>query len=88
MQTGPKIIEELDGQSLGHDVGELMCGGDMKHSELSHSNLFADEVDVDPDVLCAVVVDRVGSHVDCTHIVTVDNCRKRDVDVELLEQLT
>ena len=24
---------------------------------------------------------------DCTHIVTVDNCRKRDVDVELLEQL-
>ena len=61
-----------------------MCGWDMKHPELSQSNLFADEVDVNLDVLCAAVVDRVGSHTDGAHIVTVDNRRKRDGDVELL----
>ena len=56
----------------------------MKHPELSQSNLFADEVDVDLDVLRAAVVDGVGSHVDAAHIVTVDKRRKWDGDVELL----
>ena len=57
---------------------------DMENTELSQSDLFADEVDVDLDVLRATVVDGVGSHVDGAHIVTVDNRRKRDGDVELL----
>ena len=56
----------------------------MENTEPSQSDLFADEVDVNLDVLRAVVVDGVGSHVDGAHIVTVDNRRKRDGDVELL----
>ena len=61
-----------------------MRRGDMENTELSQSDLFADEVDVDLDVLRAAVVDGVGSLVDSAYIVTVDNCRKRDGDVELL----
>ena len=57
---------------------------DMENTKLSQSDLFADEVDVDLDVLRAAVVDGVGSLVDSAYIVIVDNCRKRDGDVELL----
>ena len=59
----------------------------MKNSKLAQSDLLADEVDVDLDVFHAAVVDGVGSHVDGAHIVAVDNRRKRDRDVEFLEQL-
>jgi hypothetical protein len=62
-----------------------MLGRNMENSELSQSDLLANEVDVDLDVLRAAVVDRVGSHVDGAHVVTVDNRRERDGDVELLE---
>ena len=43
----------------------------MENPELSQSDLLADEVDVNLDMLRAAVVDRVGSHVDGAHIVTV-----------------
>ena len=59
----------------------------MKNSELAQSDLLTDEVDVDLDVFRAAVVDGVGSHVDSAHIVAIDICRKRDRDVEFLEQL-
>jgi len=75
----------LDGQTLGHDVGELVRRWDMENTELSQSYLLADKVDVNLDVLRAAVVYWVSSHVDSTHIVTVDNHRKRDGDVELLQ---
>ena len=57
----------------------------MENTELSQSYLLADKVDVNLDVLRAAVVYWVSSHVDSTHIVTVDNHRKRDGDVELLQ---
>jgi hypothetical protein len=59
-QTGPKVREELYGETLGHDVSELVSEGHMKDPDLSKRDLLADEVNVELDVLRAPVVDRVG----------------------------
>jgi len=51
----------LDGQTLGHDVGEMVRRWDMENTDLSQSYLLVDEVDVNLDVLRAAVVYWVGS---------------------------
>jgi hypothetical protein len=50
----------------------------MKHPDLSQSHLVTDEVNVDLDVLRVTMMNCIGSHVDSTHIVAVDNRRRRD----------
>jgi len=84
-KTGPKLCEELYREALGHDVSELMSGGNMKNPDLSKRHLLADEVNVDLDVLRSLVVDGVGRHVDGTDVVAEDNGGGGQLDVELLE---
>jgi hypothetical protein len=45
----------------------------MENPNLTKGHLFADEVNVDLDVLRSLVVDEVGRHVDCTDVVVEDN---------------
>ena len=86
-QIGPKIRKQLYGETLGHDVGELVYRGDMENANLSQSNLLADEVDVDLDMLGTTMMDGVGSHIDTAGIVAVDDRRQGNQDVQLLEEL-
>lgn len=44
-------------------------------------------MNVDFNMLCVILVDRVGCHVDNTDIVAVDNHCQRNRDVQLLEEL-
>jgi hypothetical protein len=57
----------------------------MENPNLTKSHLFADEVNVDLDVLCSLVVDGVGRHVDGTDVITEDNSGGGQLDVELLK---
>jgi hypothetical protein len=59
----------------------------MKNAHVPHGDLVAHEVDVDLDVLRALMVDRVGGHVDCDNIAAVDDCHYREGNVEFLEEL-
>jgi hypothetical protein len=86
-KTGPKLCEELYREALCHDVSKLVSGGNMKNLDLSKRHLLANEVNVDLDVLRASVVDRVGRHIDGTHVVTVDNGGGGQGNMELLKQL-
>jgi hypothetical protein len=60
----------------------------MEHPNLSQGNLVADKVNVDLNVLCATMVDRISGHIDGANIVTVDDGRRSNGRVELLEKLT
>jgi hypothetical protein len=60
----------------------------MEHLNLSQSNLVTDEVNVDLDVLRAMMVDRTSCHIDSANIVTVHDGRRGNGRVELLEKLT
>jgi len=56
-------------QAFGHDVHKLMRGWDLKDTNLPQSKLLMNKVDVDLDMLHAVMMDRIGHHIDNTHIV-------------------
>jgi hypothetical protein len=86
-KTGPKLIEELYREALGHDVRELVSGGNVKNPDLSKRHLLANEVNVDLDMLRASVVDRVGRHVDGADVVTIDNGGGGEWNMELLKKL-
>ena len=47
----------------------------MENPNLTKGHLFADEVNVDLDVLRSLVVDGVGRHVDYNDVVVEDNSR-------------
>ena len=87
-KTGPEIREQLNMQAFGHDISELVCRGNMKNSNMSQTDLLTDEVDVDPDVLGAAMMDRIGHHVDSANIVAIDNHRSSNRDMRLLKKLT
>ena len=57
----------------------------MKNTNFAKSHLLADEVDVDFDVLCKAVVDRVGCHVDSADVVAVDDCSNLQRNMEFLK---
>jgi len=57
----------------------------MENPNVTKGHLFADEVNVDLDVLRSLVVDGVGRHVDGTDVVAEDNGGGGQLDVELLE---
>jgi hypothetical protein len=68
-----KFSKECCRKPFSHDVGELVRGVHMENPNLTKGHLFADEVNVDLDVLRSLVVDEVGRHVDCTDVVVEDN---------------
>jgi len=57
----------------------------MEHLNLSQSNLLTDKVNIYLNMLRATMMNWIGGHVDSTDIVSVDDRRRRDGCVELLE---
>jgi len=86
-KTGPKLSEQWSWKALRHDVRELMRGRHMEDPDLTQGHLLTDEVDVNLDVLRAPMMYRIGCHVYCTHIITVDNSGRSERDMKLLEKL-
>ena len=72
-KVGPKLHEQLGRQAFRHDVRELVGRWNMEDPNLSQGHLFADEVNVDLDMLRATMMDRVGGHVDRADVVTINN---------------
>ena len=72
-KAGSKFLKECCRKPFSHDVDELVRGGHIENPNLTKGHLFADKVNVDLDVLRSLVVDGVGSHVDCTDVVAEDN---------------
>jgi hypothetical protein len=57
----------------------------MENPNLTKGHLFADEVNVNLDVLRSLVVDGVGRHVDGADVVAEGNGGGGQPDVELLK---
>ena len=58
----------------------------MENTDFPQGDL-ADEVDVDLDMLGAIMMDRVGGHIDRADVVAIDNGRNSKRDLKLLEKL-
>ena len=59
----------------------------MKNPNLSQGDLLTDEVNVNLNVLRATMMNGVGYHVDSADIVVVDNRRRSNGNMELLQEL-
>ena len=59
----------------------------MKDPNLAQGDLLMDEVNINLNVLCATMMNEIGCHVDSADIVVVDNRRRSNGDVELLQEL-
>jgi hypothetical protein len=60
----------------------------MQYADLAQSDLLVDKVNINLDMLGAPMMNRIGRHVDCTHIVTINDSRMSNRDVELLKKLS
>jgi hypothetical protein len=59
----------------------------MKNSNMPKCNTISIEVNINLDVFCALVLNRVRGHVDRAHIVAEDNCSAGEGAMELLKEL-
>jgi len=74
VQTGSKLLKHGGGEALGEDVGVLGCRRDMKDPYLAEGNPLPNKVEINLNVLRALMLDWVGGEVYGTNVVTVDQC--------------
>ena len=60
----------------------------MQDADFTDGDFVSNKVQVDLNVLCALMRDRIGRHVDGTHVVTVYEGGASQKRVQLQEQLT
>ena len=60
----------------------------MKDTNITSGNPLSDEVEVDLDVLGALMLNRVGGHVHRADIVTIDQDGSTERSVKFLEKLS
>ena len=72
-KTGPKINKQLYRKTFSHDVSKLKRGRHMKNPDLSQGNLLANKMNINLNVLRSPMTNWIGSHVNCTDIVIIDD---------------
>lgn len=60
----------------------------MENSDLTKGGTFTNEMKIDFDVFCSLVLDRIGSEIHNTHIVTIYDHSRVDRTVELKKEVT
>jgi len=82
-----KIDEHRGRKSLGEDIGELRCRRYVKDPDVSNGNPLTDEVEINLNMLRALVLDGVGGEVHGADVVAVDEGASTERLVELEEEL-
>jgi hypothetical protein len=59
----------------------------VQDADITDGNAFPDEVEVNLDMLCALMLNGVGGEVDSADVVAVDESALRQRSMELLEEL-
>jgi hypothetical protein len=72
VKTGANLREDRSGQPLGEDVRKLIHRWDMKNTNITNDNALTDEVEINLDMLRALMLNRVSGQVYTTDIVTIN----------------
>jgi hypothetical protein len=81
------VFEDHRRETFGHHVRELLTGRDIENSELPELNTFTKKVNVQLNVLGALVMNRIRRHVHSGHIVAKDHGHLADGATEFIEEL-
>ena len=60
----------------------------MKDTKITNGNPLPDEVEVNLNMLGALMLNRIGGHVDGADVVTIHQCGLAEGGVQLLQELT
>jgi len=60
----------------------------VQDADFTDGDFVSDKVEVDLNVLRALVLDQIGGHVHCTHIVAINKSGPSQRGVQLQEQLS
>ena len=72
---------------MGEDIRVLRRSRNMKNSEITNCNPLPNEVKINLDVFRALMLNRVGGHVDSTDIITIYQCSAAKRGTKLLKEL-
>ena len=72
VKTGANLKEDRSGQPLSEYVRKLRRRWDMKNTNITNDNVLVDEVEINLDMLRALMLNRVSGQVDNTDIVTIN----------------
>jgi hypothetical protein len=88
VETGSKFQKHRSRKTLREDVYELGGRQHVQDADITDGNAFPEEVEVDLDMFCTLVLNRVGGEVDGADVVTVDESALWQQSMTLLEELS
>jgi hypothetical protein len=77
IETGLKLQEHRGGQPLGEHVSELRSRRNVEDTNIPDSNVLADKVEINLNMLGALVLNGVSGEVDGADVVAVDQSGPR-----------
>jgi hypothetical protein len=77
IETGLKLQEHRGGQPLGEHVGDLRSRRNVEDTNIPDSNVLADKVEINLNMLGALVLNGVSGEVDDADVVAVDQSGPR-----------
>ena len=80
-------VEDLSGEWFREEVGEVLCGVDVRDAKLHLLDFLADEVMSAIDVFSANMVFGVVAEIDCSFVVEADRCRISGSVAEFVEEV-
>ena len=72
VQAGSKLLEDSGRKALGEDVGVLRCRWDIKNPNLTKGDSLSNKMEINLNMLRALMLDWVGGEVDSTNVITID----------------
>jgi hypothetical protein len=84
-ETGLKLRKQRSRQTLCEDVHELGCHRYVQDTNITDGHAFPHKVEVDLDMLRALVLNGVGGEVDGADVVAVDDGALRQRSMKLLK---
>ena len=72
VKTRSKLLKYRCWETLGEDVGIPGCHGDMENPNLTEGDTLPNKVEINLNVLCALMLDRIGGEVDNTDIIAIN----------------
>jgi hypothetical protein len=87
MLSGSELRKHYGGEALRENISELCRHREVKDADYTNGVLFTNEMEVDLQMLCALMLNGFGGEVDGADIVTVDDGVPRWHTVEFLKML-
>ena len=82
IKTGSKLLKYRCWETLGENVDVLGCRG-MENPNLTEGDTLPNKVEINLNVLRALMLDRIGAEVDSTDVVTINQGGTAKVVVKL-----